>query len=153
MTIHHGACALHVGLARLHARTRPPARATTRVRLRTHTRTRLEICNIIAFPQQQWFRERASLLRYSCITSSVFTKESHWALRQARPRTTECRNKECVSVALVIRHAKRMRCIVLSSVASPAVQGFSTLSLKGHDFRGEKILNIKCVFDFSTFWV
>ena len=27
---------------------------------------------------------------------------------------------ECVSVALVIQHAKRMRCIILSSVACPA---------------------------------
>ena len=43
---------------------------------------------------------------------------------------------ECVSVALVIRHAKRMRRIVLPSVASPALPYFSTLSHKRHDFRG-----------------
>jgi len=33
-----------------------------------------------------------------------------------------------VFVALGIRHVKRMRCIILSSVACPALQYFSTLS-------------------------
>jgi len=37
----------------------------------------------------------------------------------------------------------------LSSVACPAVQYFSTLSHKRHDFRGGKLLNMKCVFWFS----
>jgi hypothetical protein len=53
---------------------------------------------------------------------------------------------ECVSLALVIRHAKRMRRIILPSVACLAVPYFSTLSEKRHDFRKKKLLNTKCVF-------
>ena len=41
-------------------------------------------------------------------------------------------------------------CAILSSVACPALQHFSTLSHIGHDFRKKKeFLNIKCVFRFS----
>jgi len=42
---------------------------------------------------------------------------------------------ECVFVTLVDQNWKRMRHI-LSSVASPALQHFSVLSHKRHDFRG-----------------
>jgi DNA-directed RNA polymerase alpha subunit len=45
-----------------------------------------------------------------------------------------------VFVALGIQHAKRMRRVVLSSVASPAVQYVSELSHKRHNFRKEKKL-------------
>jgi hypothetical protein len=55
---------------------------------------------------------------------------------------------EFVSVALVIQHVKRMRCIILSSVLSVAVPYFSTLLHIPPDFR-ETLLNIKCVFLFS----
>jgi hypothetical protein len=56
MTTKYGVYALRVGLARLFAR------------MRMHT----DQCVIpIAFPQQQWFRERASLLRYTYIASFV----------------------------------------------------------------------------------
>ena len=43
---------------------------------------------------------------------------------------------ECMSVALVIQHAKRMRRIVLF-VTCLVVPYFSTLSHKWHDFRGK----------------
>ncbi len=56
----------------------------------------------------------------------------------------------CVSVALVIQHAKRMRRIILWSVAWPAVAYFSTVTHKWHDFRGRgregKLMTVKCVF-------
>jgi len=56
---------------------------------------------------------------------------------------------ECVSVALVIQHAKRKHSIVLSSVACPALPHFSRFSHKRHDFRGKKKICIKCLLWFS----
>jgi hypothetical protein len=56
-------------------------------------------------------------------------------------------HSECVFVALVIQHVKRMRRIILSSVACLAVPFFPTLSHKRHDFQ-KKPLNIKCAFRF-----
>jgi hypothetical protein len=53
----------------------------------------------------------------------------------------------CVFVALGILHAMRMR--HLSSVACRALQYFSALSHKQHDFR-KKLPNTKCVLFFST---
>ena len=54
---------------------------------------------------------------------------------------------ECVSEALVIQHAKRMRRIILPSVACPALLHFSTLSHKRHDFR-KKVIKYYMCFDF-----
>jgi hypothetical protein len=54
---------------------------------------------------------------------------------------------ECVSVALVIRHAKHMCLIILSSVAWLALTYFPTLPHKRHDFRKTFIEN-KLYFDF-----
>jgi hypothetical protein len=80
---------------------------------------------------------------------------------EARSRNHYCRGKamsitcsERAVVTLVIRHAKRMRRIVLSPVASPALPYFSTLSHKRHDFRGEKITKYNIsVLIFSTRFV
>ena len=51
----------------------------------------------------------------------------------------------CVCVVLVIQHAKRVRRIILSSVAWLAVPFFSHYVINGTNF-GNKLLNIKCVF-------
>ena len=73
-------------------------------------------------------------------------------INQARLLNRCCRGKardithsECASVALAIQHAKRMRHIILSSVACPALPYFNTLSHKRYDFR-ENLLNMKCGF-------
>ena len=50
-------------------------------------------------------------------------------------------------VALIIQPAMRMRLITLSSVVSPALQNFSTLSQKRHEFLKKKVIEHKmCIF-------
>jgi len=58
-------------------------------------------------------------------------------------------NSECVLVALVIQHAKRMRHIPWSNVVSLALLHFSTLTHKRH----KTLVNTQCVFVFSTNFV
>jgi hypothetical protein len=71
---------------------------------------------------------------------------------EARPRNHCCRGKtisiaysECVFVSLGPQHAKRLRRIIFSSAARPALPYFPTLSHNRHDFR-ENLLSIKYVF-------
>jgi hypothetical protein len=70
MTSQYGAYAFRAGSARLHARMRKhtPTRPGTHMheRTRKHAHTDQYVI-LIAFPQQQWFRECALLLRYTYI--------------------------------------------------------------------------------------
>jgi len=56
---------------------------------------------------------------------------------------------ECVSVNLVIQHAKRMRSIILSSLACMALKYFSTLSHKRRNIRKKNIEHKICVLHIS----
>jgi hypothetical protein len=57
---------------------------------------------------------------------------------------------ECVSVALVIQHAKRMRRIVLSNVARMVLHYFSTVTHKFYDFPKIVIEHKMCVYSSLT---
>ena len=55
---------------------------------------------------------------------------------------------ECMSIAVGIQHAKRMRTILLSPVSRPAVLYFEILLHKGA-ILGKELLDVKSVFSFS----
>jgi hypothetical protein len=69
---------------------------------------------------------------------------NHWC----RGKAISITYSECVSVTLVIQHAKRMRRIILSSVAYLVLPHFSTLSHKRYYYR-KKVTGHETVFWFS----
>ena len=78
MTSQHGAYALRAVLARLYTRMRLHTSTRPGTHMHAHTRKHAhtdQYVILIAFPQQQWFRERASLLRYTyivCLVKYIF---------------------------------------------------------------------------------
>jgi len=71
-----------------------------------------------------------------------------------RGKTISITYSEGVSIiALLIQHAKRTRCFILSSVPCLALLCFSTLSHKRYDLRKSVIEPKFCVFIFSTNFV
>jgi hypothetical protein len=62
-------------------------------------------------------------------------------------------HSECLSVALFIQFAMRMRRIILPSVACLTVLHFSTLSHRRHGFRRNVMKHKMCVLIFSTAFV
>jgi hypothetical protein len=94
------------------------------------------------------------------ITYVNWNKTGNNRYNEARSRNHCCSGKtvsiphsECVSLALVIHHVKRMRRIVLSSVACPAILQFFTLFHKRHDFRENVTEHKMCVLIFSTTFI
>ena len=66
-------------------------------------------------------------------------------------KATNITDSECVSVALGIQQTNRMQRIILPSIAYPALQYFSTLAHKGHDFRKKNIIELQmCILTFPT---
>ena len=65
--------ALHAGLERRYVliRTHMPTHPDTHMHARARTHTHKYVI-LTAFPRQQWFRERASLLRYTYIASCYY---------------------------------------------------------------------------------
>jgi hypothetical protein len=55
---------------------------------------------------------------------------------------------ECASVALDIQRSKRMRRFTLASIVFPALQYFTTLSHKMHEFRKTVYWALRVCFDF-----
>ena len=74
-TSQYGAYALRAGLGRLHALMGmgTPTRSGTHMHActRKHAHTGQYVI-LTAFPQQQWFRKRASVLRYTYIACLVY---------------------------------------------------------------------------------
>jgi hypothetical protein len=77
MTSQYGIYALRARLARLHARMRMHAPTRPGFHMHAHTRKHAhtdQYVILIAFPQQQWLRERASVLPSTCIARLVSRK-------------------------------------------------------------------------------
>ena len=56
----------------------------------------------------------------------MYNTETRWCNHFCNGRAMSITYSECVFLALGIQHAKRMRCVLLSSVVCPAVQYFYT---------------------------
>jgi nitrogenase molybdenum-iron protein alpha/beta subunit len=68
-------------------------------------------------------------------------------------KTISITYSECMSVALVIQHAKHMCHIILSPVACQTLQYFSTLCHKWQNFWKTVIEHKMCVLIFSTTFI
>ena len=74
----------------------------------------------------------------------------HSRKHYTRGKAVSITHSECVSVALVTRHAMRMHRIVLSSVASLALTYIPTLSHRRNDFRENVTEHKMYVLIFAT---
>ena len=72
----------------------------------------------------------------------------HWCNHCCSGKAIRITYSECVCVAIGVQHAMHMHHIVVC--VWPAPWYFSMLSLKWHNLKKKKLLNIKCVFVFVT---
>jgi hypothetical protein len=103
MTSQCGAYALRARLARLYARmrTHTPTRPYTHMHARTHAQasTLRTISNTYCFPHQQWFCERASMLRYMytvCLVKILYVHEALQVWQLMDNRSLLCSVTLCV---------------------------------------------------------
>ena len=75
---------------------------------------------------------------YDRNTQSTDLEQTHIKSASCWFRYTSITYSKCAFVALVTQHAKGLGCVILSSVAPPAVQLFSTLSHKREMIFGKK---------------
>ena len=98
-----------------------------------------------AYPYQNWSHKTSKV----CVDVIMARLCNHyWRDKKAVNITYS----GCVSVALGIQHAMRMRRVILSPVAFPTLH-FSTLSHKRHGLRVKGIEHTMCVLIFSTTFV
>jgi hypothetical protein len=102
---------------------------------------RVSTCCVLAARYKK--RPRTEAIELQVVQYSVWDRHcTYKGKTEARSRNHRCRGKaksltysQWVSVAFFIQHAKRMRRVILPSVACLAVPYFSTLSHKQHVFR------------------
>jgi len=106
----------------------------------------VRLVRLCTFSRTERERDRDSLLSIR-IEWNVTRQEMYiWRNMRARSRNHSCRCKrnitysENVFLALVTKHSKRMRRIILSSVACLALPYFPTLSHIRNDFRGGGVI-------------
>ena len=89
-------------------------------------------------------------LKYPCIQDKQCTYKRKIEARLLNycrhEKTVSITYSECVSVALVIQHAKRMRLIILSLWPVCLYHIFSHYLINGTIFGEKRLLNVKCVF-------
>ena len=98
-----------------------------------------------------------TIIRSSCLRNTYLgmNKTGNVTWRSFRLTLVAAENNrsitysECVSVALIIQHAMRMRRTMSSSVACLTLHHFSEFSHKRYDLPEKKLLNPKSVFWFS----
>jgi hypothetical protein len=96
---------------------------------------------VVYLPQGLTFNKRQ--LTYKRNTKA--RSHTHFCFREA----VDITHSECVSAALVIQHATRMRHIVLSCVGCLAIPYLCTLSHSTVRFEKKKVIQHKTVFWFS----
>ena len=127
--------------------TRPSLLFQIRINIPNFFKIRRTFSRMADWPQAAWFRLKKDK------TIADEAGNDIWRNTDARSRNRCCSGKavcitcsECVSVALDIQHATRVRRVILSCMACLALPYFSVLSHKRHDSQEQKLIEYRmCV--------